>query len=116
MSRPAALFLTAMGLVTIALGALDYAATRRQSTRWKHKVVELVNDYRFGTADRPFEEELAEIEAESEKDEARSRLRTGAAGLLGLLMLVVGVTFLRGRSKSSTGPSRTGASARRDQE
>jgi len=116
MSKPAALFLTVMGLVTIALGALDYAATRRQSTRWKHRVVELVNGYRFGTADRPFEEELAEIEAESEEDEARSRLRMGAAGLLGLLMLIVGVTFLRRRSGSSTGPSRTGPSARGDQE
>jgi ferric-dicitrate binding protein FerR (iron transport regulator) len=93
-SKPAAMFLTLIGVLTVGLGVANHLAISHQSKAWERKTIELVDAYRFGTANRSFDEELAEIQTERELAASRSRRRMGGTVALGLLMLIVGMAFL----------------------
>ena len=104
MNKPATLFLCAMGAVVIVLAALDYAVSRREARKSRDTTVQLVNNYRYGSGDVPFAEERAVIDGQLEQAVGHAWLRARVAGLLGVVLIVVGLSLLFGAKKDRPKP------------
>ena len=114
MNKPTAVFLALMGAVVLALAVADYAAARRRAEAARQKVIELVNSYRFGTADRPFEEEWETVNGEFDRQVRGARLRMQVGGLVAVALIVVSLaSYFAGRGKKGIGREAPGATGPR---
>ena len=99
MNKRVALFLAVIGAVVIALAVVDYVLTRKRAQEAVHETVELIQSYRAGSAERPFEEELDLIMERLDRATGRALLRMQVAGLLGVIILATGLVFLVSRQE-----------------
>jgi hypothetical protein len=95
MDRRAALFVIGLGALGIALAVVDYALVSRHETRREQAIIDLVDSYRFGTAQRPLSEEQAMLERHAERVRRRARVRLQVACAVGIVLLVVGAALIR---------------------
>ena len=97
MNKRVALFLIIVGALIVPLAVLDYFASANRADETCQATLELVDSYRFGSAERPLEEENESILRRLEQDKARARFRMQVAGLLGVVIFATGLVFLVGR-------------------
>jgi ElaB/YqjD/DUF883 family membrane-anchored ribosome-binding protein len=99
MNRSAAVLLAGLGVLTVALAVADYVAATSHETEREQDVLDLVDSYRFGTAERTLEDEQAMLEAHANHARERALQRLQVACAIGLVLGVLGAAFVRRRRR-----------------
>ena len=108
MNKRVACFLSAVAVGAIALAVADYTVTRNRAEEYTGEVFELVDSYRFGTAERPLEEEGELLTSRLDEQWRAARRRLEVVCVLAAVIVVVSLAsaFRRGRPASGADTAR----------